>query len=63
LQCFEGEIREGKRLMGKPKHGSDEDVGMGLNEIDGRKRNGLMWLRIWTKGRTVVKKVMNVRFP
>ena len=38
---------EGKRPLGRPRHGWKDDIKMDLQEV-GREWTGLNWLRIWT---------------
>jgi hypothetical protein len=37
---------EGKRLLGRPRRGSEENITMDLREVDVEVWNGLSWIRI-----------------
>ena len=41
---------EGKRSLGRPRHRWEDNIKMGLQQLEWGAWTGVIWLRIWTRG-------------
>jgi hypothetical protein len=55
--------REGKRPLGRPRHGWEDNSKTNLRNWDAGAWTGLIWLRTGTGGGHFLNMVMNLRVP
>jgi hypothetical protein len=56
-----GDVRE--RDLGRPRRRWEDNIKMDLQDVGWRTWTGLVWLRIGTGGKAVVKAAMNLLVP